>query len=96
VNVNIVSSAGSGMWRMRTYERGVEAETLACGTGAVATAVVAATLGLGAPPVEVVTSGGPTLTVTFDRGADGVARAVRLRGTATIIAEGVLHPAAWL
>ena len=95
VNVNVVSPAGPDRWRMRTYERGVEAETLACGTGAVATAVVAASLGLSRSPVEIVTSGGPTLTVAFDQGADGVARTVRLRGTATIIAEGVLYPAAW-
>lgn len=95
VNVDVVSPAGANRWRMRTYERGVEAETLACGTGAVATAVVAVRLGLSQPPVEVVTSGGPTLTVMLDRGVDGVARSVTLRGTATIVAEGVLYPASW-
>ena len=39
-NVNFVSPDGSGGWRMRTFERGVEGETLACGTGAVATTVL--------------------------------------------------------
>ena len=96
VNVDVVSPAGADRWRMRTYERGVEAETLACGTGAVASAIVAAGLGLCHSPIDIVTSGGPTLTVTFDAGADGSAHSVRLRGTATIIAEGVLLPAAWV
>ena len=41
-NVNFVSPDGSGGWRIRTYERGVEGETLACGTGAVATAILLA------------------------------------------------------
>ena len=39
-NVNFVAPGSGGVWRMRTYERGVEAETLACGTGAVATAIL--------------------------------------------------------
>jgi diaminopimelate epimerase len=39
-NVNFVSAGPDGRWRYRTYERGVEAETLACGSGSVATAIL--------------------------------------------------------
>ena len=51
---------------VRTYERGVEGETLACGTGAVASAILAAVRGLATPPVTVRTSGGETLVIHFD------------------------------
>ncbi len=53
---------------VRTYERGVEGETLACGTGAVAAGLLAAAHGLVAPPVAVRTRGGETLTIHFDAG----------------------------
>jgi len=58
-NVNFVSPSG----RMRTFERGVEGETLACGTGAVATAAVLAAWGLAASPVSLTTASGSVLTV---------------------------------
>ena len=45
-NVNWVQPLGDGRWRYRTYERGVEGETLACGTGAVAAATLLAAWGL--------------------------------------------------
>ncbi len=75
---------------LRTYERGVENETLACGTGAVAAALISAVLGKTRPPVAVRTRGGDTLTVGFymsDLGFSGVT----LSGNADIIFEGALE-----
>jgi diaminopimelate epimerase len=92
-NVNLISVQGIDRLRMRTYERGVEDETLACGTGAVASAVVATSLGLAAPPVEVVTSSGRVLHVGF--AWDGArATDVRLVGEARVIATGEIWPEA--
>jgi diaminopimelate epimerase len=72
-NVNWVSRWPDGRWRYRTFERGVEGETLACGTGAVATAALLRAWGdTGDPgaPVIIRTSSGRDLEVRFDRGAD--------------------------
>jgi diaminopimelate epimerase len=64
-NVNFVSPDPSGAWRIRTYERGVEDETLACGTGTVAAAALLAAWGLGAAETSLVTRSGRPLTVRF-------------------------------
>jgi diaminopimelate epimerase len=90
-NVNVVSLRDDGTLRMRTYERGVEAETLACGTGAVASSVVASMLGLAASPVTVRTSSGCPLWVELERVA-GRASGVRLGGNAMLVAAGELLP----
>jgi diaminopimelate epimerase len=66
-NVNFVSAPASGSddpWMIRTYERGVEAETLACGTGTVAAGFALEVAGLGALPSEWVTSLGVRLGVS--------------------------------
>jgi diaminopimelate epimerase len=68
-NANFVSRTGDG-WSMRTYERGVEDETLACGTGAVASAILLQRWGLAAGPVDLRTRSGRTLTVTLVREKD--------------------------
>ena len=62
-NVNWVSRVGD-RWRMRTFERGVEGETLACGTGAVAAATLIARWTGAAGPIELVTSSGRAVEVT--------------------------------
>lgn len=93
-NVNLVHVIDGQTLRMRTYERGVEAETLACGTGAVASAVIAAAHGLARPPVTVITSSGRPLRVAFTPAGDG-AREVSLAGEARVVATGELWPEAW-
>jgi diaminopimelate epimerase len=88
-NVNVVSVRPDGALRMRTYERGVEAETLACGTGAVATAAVGAALGLSASPVSIAVSSGGILHVMLDWAGDH-AQSVALEGQARVIMSGQL------
>lgn len=70
-NVNFVSKGPDGRWRYRTYERGVEGETLACGSGAVATAILLTIWGEATGPVEVETRSGKTLRVRLSRGDSG-------------------------
>ena len=85
VNVNWVAAADrAGEFLLRTYERGVEDETLACGTGASAAAVVLSHLERTAGPVHVRTRGGDLLVVTVDR-ARG---ALSLRGPVVVSFEG--------
>ena len=82
------SAAGGpagGRVAMRTYERGVEAETLACGSGAIASALWAAEEGAGSP-VEVLTAGGDVLVVSFEAVAGGYD--VRLTGPAEVAFAG--------
>jgi diaminopimelate epimerase len=62
-NADFVQVTGRRSLSIRTYERGVEAETLACGTGIVAAALVAQRLGLVCTPVQVLTAGGDILDV---------------------------------
>ena len=57
-NVNFVSPDGDGGWRIRTYERGVEGETLACGTGSVASAILLSQAGEGGDVVRLRTRSG--------------------------------------
>ncbi|MER3484598.1 MAG: diaminopimelate epimerase [Chloroflexota bacterium] len=90
-NVNVIARIDGNTLRMRTYERGVEDETLACGTGAVASAVVASTLGLVASPVTVVTTSGLPLTVRFTAKGNRATN-VYLGGEARVIATGVTGP----
>ncbi len=66
-NVNFIEAVSQKAIRIRTYERGVEAETLACGTGATASAIVAYKKGIvSEKPVEVYTRGGELLRIDFD------------------------------
>jgi diaminopimelate epimerase len=87
-NVNFVSPAPAGGWRMRTYERGVEAETLACGTGAVAAAILLDAWNEAGPTVAIETRSGQTLRVRLVR--EGASWRPSLAGDARIVFQGVL------
>jgi diaminopimelate epimerase len=88
-NVNFAQIMDSDNIHVRTYERGVEAETLACGTGVVAAAIVTTVRGLTKPPVSVTTKGGDVLIVHLDE-TDPVAGNVYLEGNASIVYRGEL------
>lgn len=91
-NVNFVASvvgANGPRWCLRTYERGVEGETLACGTGAVAAAVALAAQGLATMPVTVVTRSGRPLHIRASL-TGGRATDVWLAGEGRLVFRGFL------
>jgi diaminopimelate epimerase len=90
-NVNFVELTGPDRIKVRTYERGVEDETLACGTGAVAGALIGAVKGMLRSPVAVTTSGGEVLTILFNLKEGPGADNVFLKGPARIIYLGELN-----
>lgn len=94
LNVNFVTLTEDGGLRIRTYERGVEDETFACGTGAVASALIAAQLGRTQAPVMITTSGGVQLCVLFHQQDGSNFSAVQLKGPAHLIYSGELTPEA--
>ncbi len=89
-NVDFITVTGDGTVSMRTYERGVEAETLACGTGAVACSVVAALTRNLPSPVSVRTSSNEILCVHFKREGSRLTD-VSLQGPAVIVFEGTYN-----
>ncbi|MFC2061854.1 diaminopimelate epimerase [Elusimicrobiota bacterium] len=66
-NADFVQVTGKSSLDVRTYERGVEEETLACGTGVIASAVIESLRGKVSPPVKVKTRGGEILKVYFSK-----------------------------
>jgi diaminopimelate epimerase len=88
-NANFVKQLDNGAIAIRTYERGVEDETLACGTGSVAAALIAATKGMTTSPAVLHTRGGETLNIYFEKSGDGFQN-VFLEGDARVIYEGKL------
>ncbi len=89
-NANFAQVLSPGSLSLRTYERGVEGETLACGTGVCATALLHH-LASGTPsPVSVRVRGGETLTVGFEKTPEGTFRNVTLTGPADFVFEGTI------
>ncbi|MEP6589720.1 MAG: diaminopimelate epimerase [Gemmatimonadota bacterium] len=83
------SEAGEADWAIRTFERGVEGETLACGTGTVAAALALAAVGEAELPLRFRSGSGRLLTVRATVGEDGMARDVWLCGEGRLVATGV-------
>lgn len=92
-NINFVRVSGPNV-TIRTYERGVEAETYGCGSGCVSTALVLAHLGRRFPEYKFHTRSGVTLVVSLQWEGDQISRIV-LVGDARQVATGVLPPDAW-
>jgi len=91
-NVNFVAPAPGGpgsRWLMRTYERGVEGETLACGTGAVASAVALGGSGRGSLPAVIITRGGRPLEIRALIGPSQASQ-VWLTGEGRLVFRGIL------
>ncbi|MGD2186356.1 MAG: diaminopimelate epimerase [Desulfobacterales bacterium] len=93
-NANFVQRLEGHAIEIRTYERGVEDETLACGTGAIASAVISAHQFNLNSPVSVKTLSGEYLTIYF-RAKDGQFDNIYMEGDARIIYTGELLPDAW-
>ena len=88
-NVNFVEIKGPESIEVRTYERGVEQETLACGTGSTASAVISTIVGYIKPPVRVKTQSGEVLTVDFQRKGEKI-QDLFLEGEAKFVFEGTV------
>ncbi|MCB1062005.1 MAG: diaminopimelate epimerase [Verrucomicrobiae bacterium] len=87
-NANFVKILAPDHIAIRTYERGVEGETLACGTGVAACAIVHFELNDGDRPIKVDVRGGKTLEVNFRKTRDGDFKDVTLLGPAEVEFEG--------
>jgi len=86
-NVDFMEALGKDLIAIRTYERGVEDETLACGTGTVASAVIFALKSDSGNKINVRTKSGEILKVYFDR-VNNKFRDVWLEGRARIVYKG--------
>jgi diaminopimelate epimerase len=88
-NVNFIEKRGPNKIAIRTYERGVEDETLACGTGIVASALIFAASEKSSSPITVLAKGGDELQVGFEKSVDRF-RNVTLTGPAEFVFEGAI------
>jgi diaminopimelate epimerase len=88
-NVNFVMPLGGNEIKLRTYERGVERETLACGTGIVSSGIIPVIKGISNSPVNVLVQSGEHLTVNFDSDGSKITN-LSLTGSARKISEGDL------
>jgi len=89
-NANFIRITGPDSLEIRTYERGVEDETLACGTGSIAAALVACARNLVESPTKVKTRSGEILTISFEKNGETIEK-VWMEGNTTIVYQGTLH-----
>lgn len=89
-NVNFVERTGPHTLKIRTYERGVESETLACGTGSIACSIVSSVRHRLRSPITVVAASGDRLTISFEMNG-GEFRKVILEGPARRTFEGTVN-----
>jgi len=89
-NVNFISHGEAGAWRMRTYERGIEGETLACGTGAVGAGCAIQEWGLGRLPINIESRSGRILGVRATKAQSGRYDDVWLSGEGRMVFRGVI------
>ena len=89
-NINFLEQRGTKLVAIRTYERGVEDETLACGTGVVASALIFAATENAGGPIGVIVRSGSELSVDFKKDSDRF-RDVTLTGPAEFVFEGTIE-----
>jgi diaminopimelate epimerase len=88
-NVNFIEKRGPKELAVRTYERGVEDETLACGTGVVASALIFSVVENVNAPITVIARGGDELQVGFEKNGTQFGN-VTLTGPAEFVFEGTI------
>jgi diaminopimelate epimerase len=93
-NANFATVIDKHKIRLRTYERGVEDETLACGTGMVAAVLAAAERGLVESPVDVLVQSGETLRIYFEQKNRGF-QEIYLEGKVKMVYHGFLFEEAY-
>ena len=93
-NANFATIIDRHKMRVRTYERGVEDETLACGTGVVASVLAAASKGLVETPVDVIVQSGEMLRIYFEKKDDRFCE-IYLEGSVKIVYSGLLFEEAY-
>jgi diaminopimelate epimerase len=94
-NANFAAVVNDHTLRVRTYERGVEDETLACGTGSVASALIAVRKGFVESPVDVRVQSGETLRIHVEHTEEGFKK-VYLEGKTKVVYQGNLWDEAWI
>jgi diaminopimelate epimerase len=90
VNVNFIQKISDSKFKIRTYERGVEAETLACGSGSISSAIILFLKTKISPPIKLITRSSKILEVDFKLG-EGKIEGISLIGPAEKVFDGTIE-----